>query len=92
MQIIECDPPTTFLVETAGMGDPWHLRITLTETAGVTTMTFTHHLADGLDAADIGPGWEFYADRHHAAFNDNTMPDWTADRYQEILGTHYNPT
>ena len=92
VHIIECDPPNSFLVETAGMGDPWRLRVELAEAGGITTMTFTHHLVDGLDAAEIGPGWEFYADRHHAAFNDNAMPDWTADRYQELLGPHYDPS
>ena len=90
MLIVECDPPTSFVVETAGMGDPWSLRIALAETGGTTTMTFTHRLADELDATDIGPGWEFYADRHHAAINGNAMPDWTADRYEEILGAHYS--
>ena len=89
MQIIECEPPSRFLVETAGMGEPWRLEIELAESDGITTMTFTHHLPDGLSAVDFGPGWEFYADRHHAAFNDNAMPDWDADRYQELLGPHY---
>ncbi len=88
--IIECDPPHRFLIETAGMGEPWRLQIELVEADGVTTMTFTHALADDLDAADIGPGWEYYADRHHAAFTSDELPDWTTDRYQEILGPHYD--
>lgn len=88
-RIVECDPPRRFLIETAGMGDPWRLQVELAERDGVTTMTFTHHLADDLDAADIGPGWEYYADRHHAAFHGHAMRDWTADRYQELLGAHY---
>lgn len=92
MEIVECDPPSSFVVETPGMGDPWRLEVTLVESAGTTTMTFTHQLAEGLDPADVGPGWEFYADRHHAAFNGNAMPDWTADRYQDVLGAHYRPT
>lgn len=89
MQILECEPPTRFLVETAGMGEPWRLELELAESDGITTMTFTHQLPDGLSAVDLGPGWEFYADRHHAAFHGNAMPDWDADRYQELLGTHY---
>ncbi len=89
-RIIECDPPNGFLIETEGMGDPWRLRVQLDETEGVTTMTFTHHLPDDLDAADFGPGWEFYADRHHAAFHGSAMPDWETDRYQELLGPHYD--
>ena len=90
--IIECDSPNRFVLETAGMGEPWRLQVELAENNGVTTMTFTHHLTDDLDATDIGPGWEFYADRHHAALNDNAMPDWTADRYQELLGPRYGPS
>ncbi len=90
MQIIECDAPRRFLIETAGMGEPWRLLVELAEVTGITTMTFTHDLGDDLDAADVGPGWEFYADRHDAAFNGNDMPDWTTDRYQELLGPHYS--
>jgi uncharacterized protein YndB with AHSA1/START domain len=90
VRIIECVAPHRLVIETAGTVDPWRLQIQLAEAAGVTTMTFTHALADDLDATDIGPGWEYYADRHHAAFHDTPPPDWTADRYQEILGPHYN--
>lgn len=89
VRILECDPPNGFLIEALGMGEPWRLRIELDEADGVTTMTFTHLLADALDAADVGPGWEFYADRHHAALNGNPMPDWDDDRYRELLGPHY---
>lgn len=91
IKILECEPPRRFRIETAGMDDPWRLEVELSEADDVTTMTFTHQLTDDLDAADVGPGWEFYADRHHAAFNDNPMPGWDADRYQEILGPHYAP-
>ena len=89
MRIIGCEPPTRFLVETAGMGEPWRLEVELAESEGITTMAFTHHLPVGLNAEDFGAGWEFYADRHHASFNNNPMPDWDADRYQELLGPHY---
>ncbi len=89
-RIIECEPPNRFVIETAGMGEPWRLCVDLVAVDGVTTMTFTQILADDLDAADIGPGWEFYADRHHAALNGNDMPDWESDRYQELLGPHYS--
>lgn len=90
VDILECEPPNRFVIETAGMGDPWRLHVELAETNGITTMTFSQQLAADLDAGDIGAGWEFYADRHDAAFNDNAMPDWDADRYQEILGPHYS--
>ncbi len=88
-RIIECDAPRKLVIETAGMGDPWQLQVELEEAGGLTRMTFTQRLSDDLDAADIGPGWEFYADRHDAAFNDNPMPDWSNDNYQATLGPHY---
>ncbi|MGB3258053.1 MAG: SRPBCC family protein [Ornithinimicrobium sp.] len=90
LRVIECDPPRKFLIETAGAGDPWRLQVELAEADGHTTMTFTQRLADGLDAADLGPGWEFYADRHDAALNNAAMPDWSNDNYQAVLGPHYS--
>ncbi len=90
VRIIECEPPRRFVIETAGMGAPWQLQMELVETDGVTTMTFVHALTDDLDAADVGPGWEYYADRHQASFNNSPLPDWVADRYQEVLGPHYD--
>lgn len=89
-RIIECHPPRKFVVETAGAGEPWRLQVELEEAEGQTHMVFAQRLADDLDAADIGPGWEFYADRHDAALNDDPMPDWSNDNYQAILGPHYD--
>ncbi len=89
VHIIECEPPSRLLVETAGMGEPWRLQVELAELDGVTTMTFTHVLTNDLGPTEVGPGWEYYADRHHAAFTNTTLPDWTVDRYQETLGPHY---
>lgn len=88
-RLLECDPPHRFVVETPGAGEPWRLTIALAEAAGTTTLTFTQVLPTGLDAADIGPGWEYYADRHRAAFDAAAMPNWEADRYQDLLGPHY---
>ncbi|MEZ5342033.1 MAG: hypothetical protein R2706_11475 [Acidimicrobiales bacterium] len=73
-RIIECDPPNRFVIETWNAGEPWRLCVDLAELDGVTTMTFTQVLTGDLDAADIGPGWEFYADRHHAASTATTCP------------------
>lgn len=88
--ILECDPPTRLVVELGGQQPPWHLTVDLAEADGVTTMTFTHALAADVDVTDIGPGWEFYADRFTAALEGaEKMPDWEADGYQAALAPHY---
>ncbi len=87
--IIECDPPRRLVVE-VGVGDvPWHLSVDLVERDGVTTLTFVQPVASGVDAVDVGPGWEYYADRLTAALNGSAMPDWEGDGYQAALGPHY---
>lgn len=89
VKILECDPPNGFVVELGGQDVPWHLSVSLAEADGVTTLTFIHTLADDVDATDVGPGWEFYADRLNASLRDGAMPDWDADGYQAALGPHY---
>jgi uncharacterized protein YndB with AHSA1/START domain len=89
VHILECDPPRSFVVD-VGVGDgAWHLAVDLAEVAGVTTMTFVQSLSDDIDVTDVGPGWEFYADRLTASRDDLEMPDWEADDYQAILGPYY---
>lgn len=87
--ILECDPPRSFLVDLGDKGTPWRLSVTLEERDGVTTMTFTQRLGDEVDVADVGPGWEFYADRLTASRDGTEMPDWDADGYPSHLGPHY---
>lgn len=81
--IEECDPPRRFAVrsrDTApftedGSGERvhWALRLELTETDGVTTLTFEQAVADGSlgsdMAANVGPGWDYYLDRLVAALD-----------------------
>lgn len=88
-RILECDPPSGFVIETDVGGTVWHLSVELVESEGATTMTFIHSLADGLDVSDIGPGWEFYADRLTASRDGSEMPDWEADGYLTALAPHY---
>lgn len=89
VRILECDPPNRLVVEVGDQGPPWHLSVDLSETEGVTTMVFVHTLTDGIDVTDVGPGWEFYADRLAASRDGGAMPDWDADHYQEALAPHY---
>lgn len=89
--ILECDPPRRFVVEVGGAGvaSSWVLSVQLMEDHGVTTMTFVHALTDDVDVTDVGPGWEFYADRLEASRDGSPLPDWEADGYQKALGPHY---
>lgn len=88
-QILECDPPRSFVVEVGDPDAPWHLSVDLAEVDGVTTLTFVHTLGADVDPTDVGPGWEFYADRLTASRAGSAMPDWEADGYQDALGPHY---
>ena len=38
----------------------WHLSVSLRCEADVTTLAFTHRLAEPYDANSIGPGWHYY--------------------------------
>lgn len=89
-RIVECDPPNSFVVEVGPDTAPWHLSVDLAEADGITTLTFVQRLDDlDVDISDVGPGWEFYADRLTASRNGDDMPDWEADDYLAILGPHY---
>ena len=56
-----CEPPRHLAVTSEG---PYGVsyEITLSESGGVTTLTFVHHLTDRSMVGDFGPGWEFYLD------------------------------
>jgi uncharacterized protein YndB with AHSA1/START domain len=88
-RILECDPPRSFVVDLGDQDPAWRVSVQLEEHDGVTTMTFVHALADDVDATDVGPGWEYYADRLASAMGGGPMPDWEADGYQDALGPHY---
>ena len=72
-----CEPPrrfvlrsrdaTPFSADGSGPGVTWQLALELTETGGVTTLTFTQAVPDGPTGAEmvssVGPGWDYYLDR-----------------------------
>jgi uncharacterized protein YndB with AHSA1/START domain len=57
----QCEAPRHLAITTDG---PYGVsyEITLAESAGITTLTFVHHLTDLGMVGDFGPGWEFYLD------------------------------
>lgn len=62
MTIDVCDPPQHLRVSTVDEHGSWRLEAHLEETAGKTTLTFTHRLGDSANAGEVGPGWEYYLD------------------------------
>jgi uncharacterized protein YndB with AHSA1/START domain len=88
--ILECEPPRRFVLDLGDPQQPWRISVDLVEDGGVTRMTFDQALDGGeIDIVEVGPGWEYYADRLTAALEDTAMPDWDADGYQDALGPHY---
>jgi uncharacterized protein YndB with AHSA1/START domain len=53
----------------------------------VTELSFTHHLADGTSAEDVGPGWEYYLDKLVASRDDSPQPEW--DDYYPAQKQYY---
>ena len=77
MEIRACVPPRL-------------LEVTLVESEGVTTLTFTQPDLDLDDAESVGPGWEYYLDRLAATETgtDLTAIDFERDYYPAML-EHY---
>lgn len=87
--IVECEPPHRLVLE-LGSNDPaWRVTITVAGSDGIATLEFVHHLTDDADAADFGPGWEYYLDRLEAAEQGDPLPDW--DGTYLALSDHYRP-
>ncbi len=88
VDIIACDPPGYLELAMAVTADvTWNVSIELRESAAGTVMVFVQELTPGTDPADIGPGWEYYADRLAASLSGHPMPDW--DEYYPAQRTYY---
>jgi uncharacterized protein YndB with AHSA1/START domain len=92
MTIVACEAPHHLAVSTVDDFGTWHLEARLAEAGGVTTLTFTHHLAAGADVGSIGPGWEYYLDQLVASRDGGAAPDFddyypAQQAYYEGLGT-----
>jgi hypothetical protein len=64
--------------------------LALTQTDGVTELTFTQTEVDPSEAESVGPGWEYYLDRFVAAVTDGDMSaiDFERDYYPAMV-EHY---
>ena len=67
MFVDECDPPRRLAVHSSTPYGDWYLAMDLEEAEGVTTLTFSQRMSDPAQAADVGPGWDYYLDRLVAA-------------------------
>jgi uncharacterized protein YndB with AHSA1/START domain len=90
MEILECDPPRLLAVRAQTPSGYWPLVLALTESDGVTELTFTQTNVQPDEAESVGPGWEYYLDRLVAAVTggDVAAIDWDRDYYPAMV-EHY---
>jgi uncharacterized protein YndB with AHSA1/START domain len=90
VDIDECDPPRLLAVTTHTGSSSWRLRLTLTDIAGGTRLTFTQPGIDPVEAESVGPGWEYYLDRLVAAETGGDVGGIDFDRdYYPAMQEYY---
>lgn len=90
LDIRECRPPHRLAVTTYVGAQPWYLDADLSESDGVTTLSFSQPDVSREVVADVGPGWEYYLDRLVAAETggDPAGIDFERD-YYPAMAAHY---
>lgn len=92
-----CEPPHRFVLRSrdaapfssdgSGPRVAWQHTLSLSEAAGVTTLTFTQVVPDGPVGADmvasVGPGWDYYLDRLVTVFGDADLAQIRFEPYLE---------
>ncbi|MBF6182190.1 SRPBCC family protein [Nocardia otitidiscaviarum] len=87
MHIDTCEPPRHLILRTTDDLGEWVLEAVLIERSDGTELTFTQHLAPGVAAADVGPGWEYYLDAWVAAEHGAAQPSF--DDYYPSMKPYY---
>lgn len=77
MKIEACEAPRHLAMSSESEHGNMHVEAHLTETGGVTELRFTHHLDDGMNVGDYGPGWEYYLDLLAASREGAPNPEFT---------------
>ena len=86
MTIEACEEPHRLALSSQGEHG-WRMDLELSETAGVTELTFTQRLSAADGAGEIGPGWEFYLDALVASRDGQPAPVW--DDYYPAMKEHF---
>ena len=87
MVIDACEPPHHLAVSTVDENGAWYLEAQLEQSGDTTTLLFTHHLHDDVDAGSVGPGWEYYLDMLVASRDGSPQPNF--DDYFPAQQAHY---
>lgn len=87
MTIEACEPPRHLAVSAADEYGTWRLEAWLSEHDGTTELRFVHHLDADANAAEVGPGWEYYLDRLVASRAGAPPPDF--DDYYPAQSAYY---
>jgi hypothetical protein len=76
--IERCEPPHHLAVRTEGAYGEKLLSMTLSESAGTTTLEFVHHQVNRHALGELGPGWEYYLDALVASREGQPLPTFDA--------------
>ena len=85
--IERCEAPHHLAVRTKSAYGEKLLSMTLSESAGTTTLEFVHHQVNRKAIGELGPGWEYYLDMLVAAREGNSPPKF--DTYYPAQKEHY---
>ena len=90
--IDECVPPRRLVMRSAQPVEDdqlWAWQVDLTETDGVTTLTFAQGVTETELAESVGPGWDYYLDRLVAAHAGEDLAAIDFDAYYPTFKEHY---
>jgi uncharacterized protein YndB with AHSA1/START domain len=90
MEIRECTPPHRLAVTSHAGPYTWHLDADLSESDGVTTLSFSQPGVEADDLPSIGPGWEYYLDRLVASETGGDLAAIDFEQeYYPAMADHY---
>ena len=76
--IEHCEAPHHLAVRTKSAYGEKLLSMTLSESAGTTTLEFVHHSVNRKAVGELGPGWECYLDMLVASRQGQPLPTFDA--------------
>jgi len=90
VRIQHCEAPNALAVTLESPAGDWVLAVTLNAAGEETDLEFRQRLDDlGYEAADIGPGWEYYLDRLIVALEGGDPDSLRWEDYHPVLCAHY---